>query len=691
MTDDGNERIDGGHELTDALETEGTVCPFCAVGCRLDRDGDRIRGRRGAANPNGRLCEKGLRALDPIGDDGRITTPLVREDGDLVAATWETAIDRTVDAFEGIYARDGADALAFLGAPRCTNEENYLLQKLARTLGTNNVDNRARLCHAETARTLADRLGWPATTNRLADLRGADLFLVVGANPAERQPIAFDSYVRPAVDDGATLVHVDPHSNETTRKADVHLAPRPGTDALVVTLLDRLIGERDGRESGAVDAEFIANRTRGDERYRAWLETVDVAPGARRAGVETETLETVASRLATAEGVAVLTGTGADDAATADALVNLLARTDNLGRPDCGFFLLRGLTNEQGATDAGCVPDRLPGHRPVSDADARDAVAAEWGVEPPSAPGMDEHALLAAFGSDVAGALVVGENPAISKRDADWLERKLDALDVLVVSELRHSETTAHADVVFPAAAGVETAGTVTNLDRQVQRLRPLADPPDEARSDFELLRTLGRRLVDEGFDYAGPRAAFAEMTRIAPAYEGLSYDDLGERSRRWPVDDTDGAADDDTSRPAADDAGGAATDDGVLYRESFATPDGRVALKPVDLPDAANSDATSGLQLVVGDRAGRFGGDDAVRVEDSVAIHPEDATALGLADGERVIVANDAASVETTADVRASVRPGTVYVHASVGDPLVRGGEPVVTIRPVGETASPE
>lgn len=651
----------------DPPERDDTVCPFCAVGCRLDRDDGRVRGRCGPANPDGRLCRKGLRAFDPVSDDGRLTTPLVREQGELVPASWERALETAVDSFEGILDEAGADALAFLGAPRCANEENYLLQKLARTLGTNNVDNRARLCHAETARTLASRLGWSATTNAMADLRECDAFLVVGANPAARQPIAFDSYVRPAVDDGATLVHVDPRRNETTRKAEVHVAPRPGTDALVVSITNRLVAERATDEPGGIDAEFVTDRTRGYEEYRTWLDTIDIAAGATRADVDLAALETVASHIAEADGVAVLTGTGADDAATANALVNLLAQTGNLGRPGAGFFLLRGLNNEQGATDAGCVPDRLPGHRPVSDARARDAVAAEWDVDPPVTPGLDERELLAAFGDDVAGALVVGENPAISKRKADWIERKLDALDVLVVSELRPTDTTARADVVFPAAAGVEKAGTVTNLDRQVQRLHTLADPPGQCRSDFELLRSLGRRLVGEEFDYADPRAAFAEMTRIAPAYAGLTDADLGERGGRWPAD-----------------AGGDAPDEGVLYRDSFATDDDLVAFESVDLSAAEDADSEGRLRLVIGDRAGAFGETGADRIDDAVTIHPDDARSRAIEDGETVTVANDVASIEATADVSESVRPGAVYLHASVGDPLARGSERAVTVRPL-------
>lgn len=679
-TDDANGTVGETDDANDAGgETGGTVCPFCAVGCRLDCEGERsavsgngrVVGRNGPANPDGRLCEQGLHAFDPLADPDRLKRPLVRRDGDLEPVSWETALDRAVDGFERVLDDSGPDTLAFLGAPRCPTETNYLLGKLARTLGTNNVDNRARLCHVEAARVLESRLGWGATTNSLDDLRGADLFLVVGANPAARQPVAFDTAVRPAVNDGATLVHVDPHANETTRLADYHLAPRPGTDALLVSLLSALVVDL-----GGVDERFVAERTSGFEAFRESLDERDLPADAAGADVDPERVEAVANAVADADRVVVMTGTGGDDAATADALVNLCLATGNVGRAGTGFTILRGLANEQGAVDAGCVPDRLPGHQPVTDEAARERLADEWGQAVPTTPGKTEHELVAGFGEEVSAALVVGENPAVSKRDADELATGLDALDTLVVSELTPSETTAHADVVFPAAAGVERAGTVTNLDRQVQRLRPLAEPPGEARTDFEILSELGRRLVGDGFDFEGPDEAFAELRTVAPPYAGLSYDGLADESRRWPAFAGEGDEDE-------------ASTELFLYGDGFDTPDGRAAFVTVDLSGLPEPDDTGDrLRLVVGDRAGAFGtGGDAVG--HSLTVHPADARARNVADGDQILIASGDATVETTATVSDAVRRGVVHLHASVADPLVRAGTGGRTVRldPVEES----
>ncbi|HET7323498.1 MAG TPA: molybdopterin-dependent oxidoreductase, partial [Halococcus sp.] len=203
--------------MSDAPEYEPTktICPRCAVGCslRYDRKTGRATGIEGApVNREGRLCPKGIAAFDGLHDE-RLTQPMVRVNDDLEPVSWEVAFARIETGLRGIIREHGPDALAFLGAPRCTNEENYLLQKIARCIGTNNVDNRARSCHEAAAQAMEDRLGSGGMTNSLTDLAEADAFLVVGANPAERQPIAFDSTIRPAVNDGAALVHIDPRAN----------------------------------------------------------------------------------------------------------------------------------------------------------------------------------------------------------------------------------------------------------------------------------------------------------------------------------------------------------------------------------------------------------------------------------------------------------------------------------------------
>nr|WP_305882755.1 molybdopterin-dependent oxidoreductase [Haloplanus ruber] len=619
--------------------------------------GSRARGVAGPANPKGRLCRKGVEAFDGRPDD-RLTEPMVRRKGELTPVSWEAAYNRISEHVQRITDERGPDALAFLGAPHCTNEENYLLQKLARSLGTNNVDNRARLCHVSSARALTDRVGWPATTNSLANLSDADVIFVAGANPAERQPVAFNSFIRPAVGAGSTLIHVDPVGNETTRLADIHVAPRPGMDALVFDLLSgRLLDDGAG-----VDRGFVSERTRGFEAFEASMADRDDDTMRRAAGVDADIVNGVVDRLAAANSVAGLVGTGIENSAegtnASAALLNLLLLTGNFGSSGSGLYILRGLANEQGATDAGCAPDRLPGHLPVTDEAARRRVASEWGVEPPRSPGKTAKELLASFGSDVRGALVVGENPAISKRDPTWLRERLDALDLLVVVDLVSNETTRHADVVLPAASGIEKTGTFTNLERRIQPVRPVTEPPTGVRSDLTILTDLGKRLTNhpEAFTYADVSMVFDELCRVAPTHDSFSWDTLGPEGAQWP-----------------------AGEEGALYRERFETADGLAVFGSAQ--PLATSELRDGLLLVTG---GRLSDSQQDRPSPGhVRINPTDAATRDIEPNQTVVISHEETAVRTVADIDENVRHGTVFLPASVADPLLRRDATTVAVEP--------
>ncbi|WP_049996528.1 molybdopterin oxidoreductase family protein [Halococcus sediminicola] len=655
--------------MNEPREDTKSICPLCAVGCsvRYDETTGRARGWPGApVNANGELCPKGIAAFDVFDDEDRLTRPLMRRDGDLEPVFWNEAYDRIEREFERIITEHGPDALAFLGAPHCTNEENYLFGKLARSLGTNNVDNRARLCHDSTVSAMEERLGSGGMTNSIAGLTETGVFLIIGSNPADQQPVAFDSYVRPAVNGGAHLIHIDPRANTTTRLADTHIAPRPGTDALVVALFVKTI-----LDEGLVDEEFVADRTEEFAAFAAAVGEMDGETLAERAGVDSTKIQAAARAFGGAERAAVVAGTGVegddpDDSATADALLNLLLLTGNLGKRGAGMNLFRGLNNEQGACDAGALPHQLPGGRPVADAAARAKVADVWGVEPPAAPGPTEIDLVRGFGEEIRGAFVLGENPAVTKLGTENVARGLRSLDFLLVQDVTHTETTAHADVVLPAGIWSEKAGTVTNIDRQVQRMRALESPPGAARSDFEVLCALGERLVGDGFDYENPQEVFAELTDVNPQYAGMSYEGIGTGSQRWPF-------------PAGADEG---TD--VLHRGEFANGERRAPFVPVPLGESSDED-TDELVLLTGSRSGDVAattmGSGMGRVDETLTIHPADADARGVADGERVVVESATGRVELTVEISESIRRGSVFVHAGIAEPLLGAGRTHVRI----------
>ena len=253
-------------EADRTVEARDSVCPFCGVGCTLSYT-ERTGGATGAPGPintDGEICPKGAAAFDMVTHEDRLTRPLLRTDDGLVPAPWGEALDRIEAEIGEIVAEHGPDAVGVFASSNCTNEENYTLQKLARILGTNNVDNCARLCHSSTVAAMQGRLGAGAMTNTLEDLEEAEAFLVTGANPAEQHPVAFRSYLLPAIRDGTTLIHVDPRENDTTEAADIHLPVRPGHDIPLLNAMAKVL-----LEEGLVDEAFLDRRTEGFEAFRA--------------------------------------------------------------------------------------------------------------------------------------------------------------------------------------------------------------------------------------------------------------------------------------------------------------------------------------------------------------------------------------------------------------------------------------
>jgi predicted molibdopterin-dependent oxidoreductase YjgC len=650
-------------------DSETTVCPRCAVGCSLayDPSTGRSTGREGPINRDGRLCPKGIAAFDGL-EENRLETPLVREDGSLREATWGEAYDRAVAGFERVRERRGPDALAFLGSPHCTNEENYLFQRIARALGTNNVDNRARICHESAASAMRDRLGSSAMTNSQADLAEAGAFLVVGANPAARQPIAFDSSVRPAVNDGATLIHVDPRETETTRLADHHLPAAPGTDALLLSAMAAAVVEE-----GLTDESFVATRTTGYEESAEHLASLDVGAAVDACGVDLGAFRDAVRAFATADRGAAIAGTGIEEeghegTAAADALLNLLLLTGNLGRRGTGMNLFRGLNNEQGAGDVGCQPAHLPGRAPLDDPDTRDRIEREWGITPPTDPGLDELSLVEGFGEEVAAAWVFGENPAITRLDDDAVRRGMDALDCLLVQDTAPTETVERADVVLPASTWAEKAGTVTSLDRVVQRMRAIREPPAGVRRDLRILRDLGARLTDLPFEYEGPRAVFAELARVSRIHRGMSYRGVAGGGTRWPVRDGESVA--------------------VLHRERFAHGTRRAPFVRVPFDAAAPGD---GLVLLTSRRIDEFVGETPGGGSRAIQVHPDDAESRNLDDGETVVLATGERRARGTVSITTDVSPGTVFAPPVVAEAVAGQGRTVVELaEPAADDADP-
>jgi len=646
------------------FEPTTSVCPFCGVGCTLTYDPDtgKTTGEAGPVNTRGEICPKGAAAFEMVDDDDRLTTPLVREDGELVPASWEEAFDRVEGEFGRVLEEHGPGALGFFSSSSCTNEENYLLQKIARVLGTNSVDNCARLCHSSTVAALSDRFGAGAMTNTLDDLTEADVFLATGANPAEQHPVIFRSYMLPAIRDGTTFIHVDPRANATTEAADVHLPVKPGHDIPLLNAMAKVV-----LEEGLVDEEFVDERVDNFEVYEAFLADVDVEENADLAGVDPDDLRAAARAFGEADRAAAFSGMGMSQHQSGTdnvhALINLVVLTGNVGKRGTGVNPLRGQNNVQGAGDVGALPDVLPGYESVTDPEARERVAEVWGVEPPAEPGLTEVEVTHGMGEEIHAAYVFAENPAVSEPHLSKVREKLDAIDFLVVQDIFLSETAEHADVVLPGSAWAEKAGTFTNTDRQVQRVRPMTDaPPGEARLDLEILAEFGNRVADYEFD-DDPKAVFDEMTEVNPLYAGINYADVDDGSVRWPY-------------PEGADSGRQ-----VLHEGTFANGERTTDLHLVDHVAPADEVGEDQLVLTTGRVLQHFNSGAVTRQsgtlmklrnENALQIHPRNAEERGIEDGDTVVVENDRGRTQVTAEVTPAIRPDTVFMTFHCADPLV-------------------
>ena len=640
-------------------DTTRTICPYCGVGCGIgvqstEDGGARFLPWQVAPVNEGAVCIKGGAATEVVDHEDRLQTPLIRENGELREASWSEALSYVEREYGRIRDEFGPNAMGFFASSQATNEANYLLQRLARSYGTNNIDNCARLCHSSTVVALSDSLGMGAMTNSLQDLQEADVYWMQGANPAENHVIAHSEYFREAVDEGTTLIQIDPHENETTADADTHLRVEPGTDIALLNAVLATIVQNDW-----YDEEFIEERTEGFEPLREALSAVDRKAAAETAGVDLEAIERATEQFATAERAAIFTGMGMSQHTSGtdnvQNLVNLALLTGNLGKPGTGVNPLRGQNNVQGASDVGALPNVLPGYQPVDNHTAREAVADTWELaQLPDGPGLTSVEMTRGAGDAIRGLHVMGENPALSEPNANVTAEDLKRLEFLCVQDIFLTETAEFADVVLPATSWAASGGTVTNTDRRVQRMRAAVDGPDKVRPDWVILRDIGGRVLNNDWTFDNPEEIFEELREVCPIYRGVTYDRLGTTGTQWPCYDED--------------------EDGTvyLYETAFETENGLGTLRPVThQPPDEPADGEYPFVLTTGRIKEHFNSGEMttrsetltrVAPENFVEIHPTDAAELGVEDGDEVVVSTRRGEITLRANVTDGVKPGVLW-----------------------------
>ena len=514
-----------------------TICPYCGVGCHIRlkvRDGRVVATLPAVDGPGeGRLCIKGWSAHEFIHHPERLRRPLIRRGETLREADWGEALDLVAQRLREVAHRHGADAVALLSSAKATNEENYLLQKLARAVvGTNNIDHCARLCHSSTVVGLIDAFGSGAMTNSIEDLEEAEVIFVIGSNTTEQHPLIARRIIR-AVRRGGKLIVADLRAIPLTEYAEIHLRHRPGTDvALLNAMMNVIISE------GLHDGEFIAKRTEGFEELRRVVSRYRPEDVEAITGVPAHLIREAARLYASAERASIIFSMGLTQHTTGvdnvHSIANLAMLTGNIGRPGTGVNPLRGQNNVQGACDMGALPDFLPGYKRVEDSEARHPFEEAWGVKLPSEPGLTSVEMTEACGGEIRAMYIMGENIVLSHPDSNEVGRQLRKLEFLAVSELFLSETAELADVVLPAASYAEKTGTFTSTDRRVQLLHRAIPPIGECQPDWWIIAQLARRM-GRPLGAERPRDVMGEIARLVPLYRGITYDRLERRGIQWP------------------------------------------------------------------------------------------------------------------------------------------------------------
>ncbi|MFE5117696.1 molybdopterin oxidoreductase family protein [Streptomyces sp. NPDC056669] len=675
-----------------------THCPYCSLQCGMtlrplppDKGtgdgpgGVEVIERTAFPVNRGALCGKGRTAPAVLSSRVRLTEPLVRrpDSGRLEPATWEEALDRIAEGLAATGRAHGRDAVGVFGGGGLTNEKAYALGKFARVvLGTSQIDYNGRFCMSSAAaahqRAFGLDRGLPFP---LADVARTGCVVLVGSNLAETMPPAL-RYLTELKAAGGRLIVVDPRRTRTAEQADLHLAPRPGTDlALALGLLHLVVAE------GRVDEEFVERRTSGWPEARAvamahWPELVE-----RITGVPVPELRKAVTMFCDAENAMVLTARGPEQQSkgtdTVGAWINLCLATGRAGRPLSGYGCLTGQGNGQGGREHGQKADQLPGYRKLADPAARAHVAAVWGVEPDALPGPGRSAyeLLDALGRDVRALLLMGSNPLVSAPRAAHVESRLRSLDFLAVADVVLSETAALADVVLPVAQWAEETGTMTNLEGRVILRRAALTPPPGVRTDLWVLSGLAARLGwEKGFP-ADAEEVFEELRRASaggPAdYSGITYRRIEEEDGVfWPCPERaeeTARTDAEGTHPEGAEKVGPHPGTPRLFLDRFATDDGRARFAPVShRPTAEEPDAAYPVLLTTGRVLAQYqSGAQTRRVAELneaapgpyVQLHPLLAERLGAAEGVPIAVVSRRGRAVAPARISRDIRPDTVFM----------------------------
>ena len=644
-----------------SIEYVPTVCPYCSCGCGIYlvvKDGRIIGQEPWKEHPinEGANCPKGKNACAFLYSEDRLKTPLVKKDGSFREASWDEALDLVASKFE----EATPDTFGALGSGKTSNEESYLLQKFVRVvMGTNTVEYVGRLCHSSAVAALVPAVGSGVMQTSQPEIELADCIFLAGVNIQETFPmIARRVFLAKAR--GAKVIYTDPRRTITARHlADIHLQLKAGTDvALINAMMSTILAE------GLEDKEFITSRTTGIDELRDFLSKVDLKETEQITGVSLEKIREAAITYAKAERACILYDQGiCQHAVGADNVkvhANLSLLTGNIGKPGTGVNSMRGQISGEGTGDMGCLAVFYPGFKRVGDESAKFFEEA-WGVSNlPTKPGSTYIDML----YKCPYLYIIGTDPMMAVPDVNNLRKALEKASFLVVQDIFLTEVGKLADVVLPAATWVEREGTHTYVDRRVQKISKVVDPPGEAEPDWWIICQLAEKMgYKDKFNFSSAGEIFEEIRSCVPQYKGITYERLEKTPGgiHWPC-------------PSEDHPGTP-----TMFLQKFNTPDGLghfqlVEFKPpAELPDGEYPYIlTTGRSIfhyhtgTMTRRSPRL--DDEVR-HGFVEVNPQDAARAGVRDKDVVTLSTRRGSIEVEAKLTDEVPPGLLFVPFHFAD----------------------
>jgi len=650
----------------EATKKTRTICTYCGVGCNLDvatKGGEilSIQAPIDAEVNHAHTCLKGRYAFKFYNHADRLRKPLIRYNGHFVEATWDEAYSHIAENLKRIKAEHGGDAVGGISSARCTNEENYLMQKFIRVaFGTNNIDACARVCHSPTAWGMQKAFGTGAATNSVVDIEFTNCMLVIGANPTEGHPVT-GAKIKQRAMKGVPLIIIDPREIEIVKFAKYHLQLRPGTNVALLDMFAYYIWE-----AGLVDREFIEKRCENWAEFEAGLRSLDLDELEKIHGVDRNLVKAAALEYGNADCAMAFHGLGVTEHSHGSKTIMLIAdiamMTGNIGRPGVGVNPLRGQNNVQGTADMGCQPHQGAGYFPVNDAANHALYEKFYGAKMSDQIGLKIPQMYdAALAGKLKALWVMGQDLVQTDPNTEHVKKALNSLDFLVVQEIFMSETAKYANVVLPGASFFEKSGTFTNGERRVQRVNEVIPPLAGTKTDGQIVVDIMNRMGIPQADYTA-EGVLAEIARVVPFFKGATWEGLGDNGKQWPI--TEGCV---------------GTE--ILHTETFKRGLGKFHFFSFkESNEIVQHHGEFPFILTTGRVLEHYNcgtmtrrtGNGLIVTEDLLAIHPADAAKKEIVDGDLVRIFSARGEVRIHAKVSAEVKPGILYTTFHFPENLV-------------------